>query len=128
MYDIGKCLPYIFREQLKPIFQRLGSRDLLRGCQRGLTQNQNESINSVLCSRCPKWLFCGVHRFTISVCDGVSQFNNGAKGRSRLFKCLNMDVGDNSLKGLKREQGIRLRKSASKVTDKYKKRRQMLRL
>ena len=37
-----------------------------------------------------------------------------------------MDVGDNSLKGLKREQGIRLRKAASKVTLKYKIRRQML--
>ena len=126
-YDESKCLPYIFREQLKKIFLRLASHNLLRGCQQGLTPNQNESLKSVAWSRCPKQLFCGVHRLTISVCDVISQFNNGAKGRSRLFKSLSMDVGDISLKGLKREQAIRLREAASKVTLKYKIRRQMLR-
>ena len=127
LYDISKCIPYLFREQLKPIFERLASRELLLKCQRGLTQNQNESLNGLVWSRCPKRLFCGIHRFTISVCDSISQFNNGAKGRSRFFKCLNIDIGDNSLKGLKQEQKTRLRKAATKVTVKYKKRRQILR-
>ena len=35
-----------------------------------LTQNQNESINSIVWSRCPKG-FCRIHDFTISVCDTV---------------------------------------------------------
>ena len=112
---------------MKPIFTRLSSRDMLLGCQRGLTQNQNESLNNLVWSRCLKRLFYGIHRYTISVCDGVSHFNDGAKGRYYLLQTLNINVGDNSLRGLKREQRLRLRKAASKVTDKHKNRRQILR-
>ena len=53
-YQKGKCLPHVFRDELKSIFEKLSSNDLLDGCQRGLTQNQNESINSIVWSRCPK--------------------------------------------------------------------------
>ena len=31
-----------------------------------LTQSQNDSINSLVCSYCPKRLFCGMHGFLIS--------------------------------------------------------------
>ena len=103
-YQKGKCLPHVFRDELKSIFEKLSSNDLLDGCQRGLTQNQNESINSIVWSRCPKQLFCGKHRFTISVCDAVTQFNDGAKGRKRLYKTLNLNVGINAIKGLQREE------------------------
>lgn len=117
-YDRRKCIPYIFRNELKSIFDRLSSQDMLKSCQGGLTQNQNESINSVVWSRCPKRLFCGLHRYTISVCDAVSQFNDGSNGRYHLFKTLNVDVGDNARRELFREHTIRLSKAAAKVTAK----------
>ena len=63
----------------------------------------------------------------ISVCDAVSQFNDGAKGRYHLFKQLEVGVGENSRKALLKQQNNRLRTAAVKVTAKYKKRGQMLR-
>ena len=45
-YDQSKCLPFVFRGGLHEIFTRLSSPDLLNACQRGRTQNQNESINN----------------------------------------------------------------------------------
>ena len=38
-YDQSRCLPPIIREELKPLFTRLGNTDLLKRCVRGLTQN-----------------------------------------------------------------------------------------
>ena len=38
----------VFLDILKPIIDRLTSRQLLRRCLRGVTQNSNESLNSVL--------------------------------------------------------------------------------
>ena len=48
MYDKNKCLPFLFRGELKPIFDRLSSQKVLGACERGLTQNQNESLNNVV--------------------------------------------------------------------------------
>ena len=44
-YDRKKCLPFVFRE-LKHIFVRLFSSEILSKCQCGLTQNQNKSPKS----------------------------------------------------------------------------------
>ena len=62
-----------------------------------------------------------------SVCDAVTQFNHGEKGRKRLYKTLNLNVGINAIKGLQREEKNRLRKASAKVSEKYRKRRQALR-
>ena len=126
-YDRKKCLPSIFKEELKHTFDRLSSSEILSTCQRGLTQNQNESLNSVVWARCPKRLFCGVHRYKIAVSDAVSQFNDGVQRKYYLFKTLNLTVGDNTKRGLSREQRNRLNKAANKVSAKYKRRLLVLR-
>ena len=53
IYDRSKCLPFVFRAELQEVFTRLSTPDLLNACQRGLTQNQNESINNMIWSTCP---------------------------------------------------------------------------
>ena len=127
-YNKSHCLPYIFQGELEPIFQKLSSAELLSTCQKGLTQNANESINGVVWSRCPKRVFCGRQRFTISVCDAIIQFNEGAKGRKRLFNKLNLEISFNAFTGLQKQDKVRLQQAAVKITDKYKQRRQALRL
>jgi hypothetical protein len=42
------ALDPIFREVLKPMIVKLTSKRLLRRCLRGITQNSNESLNSVV--------------------------------------------------------------------------------
>ena len=56
----------------------------------------------------------------IAVRDAASQFNDGAQGKYYLFKTLNLTVGDNTKRGLSREQRNRLNKAATKVSVKYK--------
>ena len=127
-YNSLRCLPFIFRGELRFIFERLSSNELLLSCQKGLTQNPNESINGVVWSRCPKRLFCGRQRYTMSVCDAIAQFNEGAKGRKRLYKQLNLDTSYNAFQGLQKQDQVRLRQAAVKISEKYKCRRQALRV
>ena len=65
-YDQTKCLPFVFRKELKPIFDRLSSKKLLQSRKKGLIQNQNEAVN-VSWSKCPKRVFVGRDQFTIAV-------------------------------------------------------------
>ena len=125
-YDRKKCLPEVFHSELLPVFERLSSKELLDSCQKGLNQNQNESLNNVVWSHCPKRVFCGRVRFEISVCEAIVQFNEGSKGRYYLFKTMNITPGDNAVKGLSRFQRICIRKASQKTSNKYKKRRQAL--
>ena len=59
----------MFRGELGEIFTGLSSPDLLNVCQRGLTQNQNESINNMIWSKYPKRVLSSKSRFVISVCE-----------------------------------------------------------
>ena len=52
-------LPQVFQTALRRLFERLTDSSLLSRCLKGLTQNQNESINGMLWRKCPKTQFCG---------------------------------------------------------------------
>ena len=45
---------------IKPVFTALSKRELLEKCVLGATQNQNESFNNIVWSRCPMTGFCSV--------------------------------------------------------------------
>ena len=64
-----------------------------------------------------KRLFYGIHRSTIFICNAVSQFNDGAKGRATSYS------------RNQKNQNIQVRKVLllSQVTTKYKKSCQMMR-
>ena len=64
---IKKRLPHVFVEQLTPIFTRLSEDKLLDHCLQGLTQNQNEAANQVLCGKCRKTKFCGQNKVLLAV-------------------------------------------------------------
>ena len=48
MYKGDDCLPEVFLELLKPTFLALSDRKLEQRCVRGATQDNNESINSLV--------------------------------------------------------------------------------
>ena len=81
LYHQKNCLPFTFCSELKHIFARLSSDTLLSHCKSGMTQNQNESLNNTVWARCPKRVFCGIHRLRLSVCDAICTFNSGAQSR-----------------------------------------------
>ena len=122
-YDQKKCLPFVFCGELKPIFEWLSSSDLLNSCKQGLTQNQNESLNNVLWTKCSKQVFIGKERFTIAVCEAIAVFNDGARSTKTLFEKLKLACGQNTSKALNVRNNIRLRDSRYKLSEKYQKQR-----
>ena len=53
-YEDNKRFAVVFPQELKPIFEKLTKDEILKKCIKGLTQNQNESVNGVLRRRCRK--------------------------------------------------------------------------
>lgn len=64
-------------EKIMPIYQRLASNELLQRCMRCLTQNSNESLHSMIWSKCSKDASASLQRVTIAVAGAVSEFNLG---------------------------------------------------
>ncbi|XP_068700909.1 uncharacterized protein [Montipora foliosa] len=126
-YKEDNRLPCVFVEELKPIFTRLTSDDLLKRCLQGQTQNRNESVNGQLWSRCPKSRYCGKRRVVIAVCETVGVFNTGASSKAVLMKSCGISPGRNMLKALRREDQDRIASAAHKISSKYRKRRQIIR-
>ena len=102
-YNSYKCLPSIFRVELESIFTRLSSQQLMESCQRGLTQNQTESLSNMVWSLCPKRVFCGVLRYKTAVCNSIVTWNQGARRTKNLFQKLKLTVSSNSIKGFQHQ-------------------------
>ena len=121
-YDESKRLPTAFYDLLLPIFRRLSSSELLSKCQMGLTQNANESINHLIWDRCPKTSFCSKVRIEAAVSEAVCCFNTGAASKAMLLKAMGLcEIGENSFTALEKEDMLRKKSAAQKVTERYKK-------
>ena len=107
----------MFRGELKPIFERLSSPELLNSCKKGFTQNKHESLNNVLWTKCSKRIFIGKDQFTIAVCEATTTFNDGARSMKTLFQKLNLSCGHNTTKALSLRNNIRLRNSRLKASE-----------
>ena len=67
-YSEENRLPAVFHKELEPIFERLSKDELLERCLKGLTQNQNESLNrQIWTTCCPKTKYCGMNRVRLAV-------------------------------------------------------------
>ena len=73
---------------IKPVFTELSKPELLEKCVLGATQNQNESFNNIVWSRCPKTGFCSRVSVEIALYLAVITFNHGLEGLSPLFEKL----------------------------------------
>ena len=52
-YNQSRCIPSVFRKELKSIFERLSDEKLLKKCLRGYNKSHNESLNNLHWSKCP---------------------------------------------------------------------------
>ena len=84
-YNTAGCLPEVFMKELAPIFKRLSGDELLKRCLKGLTQNQNESLNGLLWSKVSKTMFCGKRKVTNAVSETVCIFNTGAASKASIM-------------------------------------------
>lgn len=72
-------LPPAVVEVVKPIFDKLGNKTFLAGCERGLTQNANESLHHVIGGMAPKEQLNSQVETFLAVCLGVMTFNAGVE-------------------------------------------------
>jgi len=89
----GKGLEYEVINQVKGEYEKLTDEKELAKCLHGLTQNANESFNSLIWERAPKSRYCSLSTLEICVYDAVSYFNYGAKSVIDTLKLLHIDAG-----------------------------------
>ena len=90
-----KCLPSVFRNELKPLFTRLSDTKLLQRLLKGLIQNANKAINLSLWSKGPKHMFCTKTKLKLSVAASITEWNTTAAGTNNVFKKIGVDCGIN---------------------------------
>ena len=80
-YRVERQLTPKFKDNLKQIFTRLKKDILLDWYLIGLTENQNQSINNLLWSKCPKINFGGREKLELAVTNIIPIFNSGSGSR-----------------------------------------------
>ena len=78
---------------IKPIYLDLINPVELKKCLHGLTQNQNESFNSMIWERAPKTTYCGYEKLEFAVYDACAHFNYGRQATIDILKIMNVDAG-----------------------------------
>ena len=89
----GSGLPKNVIFHVEPIYNDLVKPDELRKCIHGKTQNQNESFNSLIWERAPKYRYYGFDKLEFAVYDAVANFKNGRQACLNIFKEVNVIPG-----------------------------------
>lgn len=87
---------------LTPLYERLSDKKLLKRCLPGLSQNANESVNSLVWNRCPKYRYRGFTSAETAAGSAALQLNIGAAGRHDIMKELGIPDGSHTKHGSKR--------------------------
>lgn len=107
-YSHKHSVPEDVMKELKTIFRDLTSKELLKKCVHGRTQNFNESLNNVIWTRIPKNTFVGLSTLKLGVMDAIITFNLGALGKVKVLEKLCSVAGRNCLLGLKHIDQVRI--------------------
>ena len=123
-YSDEESLPSVFLDVLKETFIALSETTLLERCVLGATQNQNESLNSLVWARCPKHKHHRYKAVSCAVASAVCHFHKGSESKLGAMKRLSIPAGSNTKRACNIKDNQRIRKSDLQATDKEKKRRQ----
>ena len=115
-----KPIPSAIVQLLQPIYNRLGSKDLLQRCLGGFTQNPNESLHSTVWKLCPKELFLGRMAIETACAIAVCNCNDGSTSLYDISKDLGLQPSSLCKLQLQEKDLKRLEKSEYKASDHYK--------
>ncbi|GFX01052.1 uncharacterized protein TNCV_4580181 [Trichonephila clavipes] len=85
--------PVAVVEAIRPIFRDISGLELLKKFLHGNTQNPNENINNVICSRVPKKTFVHLETLSFGMNDAIASFNKGNATKFDILKKLNIEPG-----------------------------------
>ena len=77
--NVGTPLSSDVAEHVRAVYTRLAHFDLLKRCKLGKTQNNNETVHTVIWNKCPKTSFVGLECDVSATCSAVSEFNAGVE-------------------------------------------------
>lgn len=80
---------------IRPIYEELTSDNLLTRCLGSFTQNNNESLNSVIWTMSPKHLHCGQKTVEIATFLAVRIFNEGFDTILQIMNVMGLTIGHN---------------------------------
>lgn len=95
-YNHASPLSTDVQDAIKPIYETLSNDDLLERCLGGFTQNNNESVNSVIWSMAPKVTSSGAKIVEIATYIACSVFNDGYENVLLIMQQLNLKIGPNA--------------------------------
>jgi hypothetical protein len=122
-YRHTKSIPHAVMKCIRPVYEDLSNKNLLRKCLHGKTQNPNESFNNVVWSRLPTRVFVGLETLKVGVWDAVITYNTGYLGRVKVLQELFSDAGANCVLGFKVLDEVRRRKADKSSEEMEKKAR-----
>lgn len=108
-------LPPHVGEALLPIFERLSEKKLLERCLRGKTQNNNESLHSMIWALSPKRSHASLFTVEAAVAEAVMKFNSGnARTSAAILTELSLNASAQSEKRMLEKDLRRSRASVCK--------------
>ena len=120
-------LPIPLRKKLEPIFRELSKPDLLAKCLDGSTQNNNESLNNIIWTRCPKNVFVSAPVLEMAVSSAIICFNYGRRGSFQVFINCGLEIGSHTHNFCYVEDAHKIVRANVKSMEVTKKRRKTLR-
>ena len=105
------------------LFMDLSDDNLFKKCLYGQTQNNNESLNSVIFKRCPKDVFVGRLTLAMGVASAVISFNNGQSGILKIMENLSVNPGENCIRYYNERDNTRIKELEKKSTKNVRHRR-----
>ena len=126
-YKHKKGIPKPIVELVEPIFADLADPALLKKCTHGLTQNPNECLNGLIWDRCPKSTYVEQETVALATYLAVLKFNDGDISYLKILKDLDVTPEFFTCKGAQDCDGVRIKLSAKKSSEKVKSRRKSLR-
>ena len=83
--------------EITPVYEDPSSENLLQRFIGGFTQNNNESLNALICSFSPKRVFSGAKTVKIASYLAESIFNEGYESLLKMMHIMNIIIGSNSI-------------------------------
>ncbi|XP_068081863.1 uncharacterized protein [Anabrus simplex] len=110
--------------KIAPVYQRLASDEMLRRCCAGKTQNANESLHSMVWSKCPKEVFISKSKLELGILRAVSEFNMGHYKTAETLHAIRNSLLSSTTQSLcKSQDNRRVARSRKRTSEQHKKER-----
>ena len=92
-HSSNSYLPFAVMDLVKPVWKDLCKPELVAKCLGGYTQNQNECLNSMIWTLCPKKKNHGLRIVETAVAVAMSVFNDGCTSLMAILHMMDIQPG-----------------------------------